>query len=132
MVLRGGAVSYERGTPVSGRLSQGVLHDNDKEYDKANRCYEQYLQARSLSHSLSLSLSFSLSLSLALSLPLSLDIDIDIDLSLSRSLALSLALSHLLTRALALSLSLSLSEQYLQASSQPLTTQRATKRFDHP
>mmetsp|Transcript_9530 Transcript_9530/g.21887 ORF Transcript_9530/g.21887 Transcript_9530/m.21887 type:complete len:448 (-) Transcript_9530:378-1721(-) len=25
--------------------NMGVLHDNDKEYDKANTCYEQYLQA---------------------------------------------------------------------------------------
>lgn len=24
--------------------NMGVLHDNDKEYDKANTCYEQYLQ----------------------------------------------------------------------------------------
>jgi tetratricopeptide (TPR) repeat protein len=25
--------------------NMGVLHDNDKEYEKANQCYEQYLQA---------------------------------------------------------------------------------------
>ena len=108
MVVGGGAVSYEPGTPVlTSSCTRGPF---DTQY--LSGAFRHRVYSLTLTLTLSLYLALSLALSLARALPLSLSLSLAHSrqrFSLSRSLSLWLARS--LARALFLSLSLSFSAE---------------------